>query len=606
MRPALAVALAAALVYVPTLWYDFVWDDLILIRDRLHLYTLSNLPRLLFSDLFSGGEWGDSSFFRPLVVLSYFIDLKVWGLTPMGFHLTNVVAHALTAAGVAMLAARLTGSRAASAVAGLLFAVHPVHTETVAFVSSRTDLFATLFTVAAVLAYGRWRDSGATGAGVLSVSAFALAIASKEVAIVVPALLLLHDALARRDPRTTGSWRAALPRMAPYAAVLVVYLALRRLALSTFVMAPVTPWADAVTRVLTSLKMAAWYVWLAIVPLPTNLSYEIARDTMIPGARWWLCMAVLAVIAALSLVAVRRRPTAAFAIAWFWLGLIPVLGASVLPTRKPLMSDHFMYLPMVGMALLWAEGASLALRATRAARRIAAVATAVVLVAYAGLTLWRSDDWRDEYRLTARAVETSPEAVQPRLNLAMNQLQLGQVAAARANLQFAAQRVPDDAVVLSALALAETALGAPDQGRARAERAMALAPSNTIVLNYAAEVYGQLGDFGKTAEILERSLAIRPDQISATMTLATVRSLLGHYEAAIAAADRGAELNRRTHQHDLLIDKVTAQITMEKDPARSKAAWTRYIEGLRRLPRTPQVEAEAAAAERLLRTLSSR
>jgi len=598
MPVALAVAMAAALVYAPTLGYDLVWDDLILIRDRLHLYTLANLGPLLFSDLFSGGEWGESSFFRPFVVLTYFLDLKLWGLNPAGFHLTNVVAHALTAAAVVRLAARVTGSRAASVVAGLVFALHPVHTETVAFVSCRTDLFATLFTVLAVLAYARWRESGAARDGIASVAAFALAVASKEVAVVVPALLLLYDACVLRDLRASASWRGAMRRMTPYVAVVVAYVVLRRLALSTFVMAPAAPWADPVTRVLTTLKMAAWYVWLAIVPLPTNLSYEVALDTLVPGARWWLAMAALALLAALSAVAMARWPATGFAAAWFWVSLVPMLGASLLPTRKPLLSDHFMYLPMVGVALLWAAGT-----AGLARKRSGMIALALVLSAYAGLTLWRSEDWRDEYRLTARAVETSPDAVQPRLNLAINQLQLGQVAAARANLEVAAKRAPDDAVILAALGLADAALGDRERGLARARRAETLGGSNTIVLNYVAEVYGQTGDLGRAADVLERSLRLRPEQVSATMTLATVRSLMGQYDLALAAAERGAALNERTHQHDLLIDKVTAQITSSRDPSRARQSWQRYITGLRKLPRSPQVEAEISAAERALKGL---
>src|SRR5262245_12484413 len=117
----LAVVLAAVLAYAATLTYDLVWDDIILIRDRLPLYSLANLRRLLLSDFFSDGTAGGSTFFRPLIAMSFFGDLSVWGLNAAGFHLTNVVGHALTSAAVWSLALRVTGNPAGALIAGLLF-----------------------------------------------------------------------------------------------------------------------------------------------------------------------------------------------------------------------------------------------------------------------------------------------------------------------------------------------------------------------------------------------------------------------------------------------------------------------------------------------------
>jgi 4-amino-4-deoxy-L-arabinose transferase-like glycosyltransferase len=337
----LAVALAALLVYVGTLAYDFVWDDLILIRDRLHMYSLANLARLLFSDLFSHGEWGESFFYRPLVVLSFFVDLELWGLRPIGFHLTNVLAHVLASVCVARLATRVTASGIAGVTAGLLFAVHPVHTESVAFVSGRTDVLATLFVLVAVLAYARWRDSGTRSAGVVSVAAFGLALLSKEVAVVVPLLLALYDLVVLDDVRRAGAWARGLLRYVPYGVVLTAYLVLRKAVLPAFVDPRAVPWADGATRVLTTLKMAAWYAWLVVLPYPTNLYYEVGLDTVPPQLVWWLAVAALGTMLALTAWAVRRWPAVGFGAAWFWIGLIPVLGGSVLPTLKPLMADRF-------------------------------------------------------------------------------------------------------------------------------------------------------------------------------------------------------------------------------------------------------------------------
>jgi tetratricopeptide (TPR) repeat protein len=600
----IAVAIAALLAYAATIAYDFVWDDLILIRDRLHMYTAANLKRLIFSDLFSHGEWGESSFFRPLVVLSFFAELTVWGMRPAGFHLTNVVAHALVSVAVVRLAVRVGVAEIGALAAGLVFALHPVHTESVAFVSGRTDVFATMFALGALLAYARWRERGGGAALVFSLAAFALALLSKEVAVVVPLLLLLYDAVIARD-----GWTARVPlRYVPYAVVLVAYAGLRHAAVGVPTAgAPAVGgmvWADGATRILTTLKLAAWNAWLAVLPLPTNLSYEVRAEAWPPDASWWLAMAALLALLGATVFALRRWPSVGLGLAWWWIALIPVLGASVLPGPKPLLADRFLYLPTVGTSLAIGALAARWLGEATAGRllpRTTSVPTAAMvalLLGYGVLTMSRNEDWRDEMRVAYRTVETSPDAVLPRLNLAINQLLLGQVAEARANLQRAVRRAPDHPVILVTLGFTETLIGDADRGLALARRASGLAPDNPLVLGYLAEVYGRRGELASAADTLEHSLRINPDQVRATMTLALVQHWLGRNDAALASVDRGVALNARTRQNDLLVDKVTAEVCRVRQPVRARAAWDRYIAGLRRLPRSGQIDAEIANAER--------
>jgi tetratricopeptide (TPR) repeat protein len=465
-----------------------------------------------------------------------------------------------------------------------------------------------------VVAYTRWRESHARRDLVVSVAAYALALCSKEVAAIVPILLVLYDVVVLRNAlpgHAPRGWRRALVRMAPYVAVLAAYAGVRRLALATFVMAPATPWADGVTRALTTVKMAAWYVRLAILPYPTTLSYEVIPERFPPGVVWCAAAVMLALTLGATLVAMRRWPVVGFGARWFWIALVPMLGASILPTRKPLMADNFLYLSMAGFAVIVGAvaprllGAGEIARGTRVRPR-AAIALGIVLVGYGAFTLWRSADWRDEYRLTLRSVEGSPTAAHPRVNLALNQLQQGDVAGARANLAFAATRAPDDAVIAAALGFAESYLGDREGGLRHTLRAQELAPDNTVALSYVAESYVRLGDLPRAEEALQRSLRLKPDQVPATMTLATVQHLLGRDDDALVTLERGIALNGRTHQHDLLIHKVTAQLTAKRDPARARISWERYMASLRALAPTPQVAAEIAVAQRQLQLLGGK
>lgn len=558
----LAVALTAVLAYAATLTYDFVWDDIILIHNRLHMYTVANLPRLFLSDFFSDGATGESSFFRPFIALSFFLDLKLWGLTPAGFHLTNVLAHALVSLGVLRLAARVTGSAVGALSAGLLFAIHPVHSESVAFISGRTDVFATLFVLVAVLAHVNARQTAARGWRALSILAYVLALLSKEVAVVLPVLLLLYDVAIRGEPTRRAEWRRAALRYAPYALVLIAYVGLRRAALAAG-REPTLPWADSVTRVLTTVKMAAWYAWPGLLPYPTILDYDVPLDHVPPRAVWWVVFVALAVLMILTIGLLRRAPAAGFGAAWFWIALGPMVGGSLLPVQRPLMADRFLYLPAVGLALL--VGAIIARHAPSDLSQIrlrpgAAVCVVVVTATYAVLTLWRNEDWHDPLRLARRVVETSPEAPLPRLNLALTQISQGEIRAARANLEIAARRAPDHPLVLVALGFTETFLGDREPGLRHPQRAYELAPDTPGVLNLLAEVYGRRGELDHAMAMLERSLRINPNQVAPTMTLGLVQHMLDRDEAALATVERGHALNDRAHQADLIVEKATAEI----------------------------------------------
>jgi hypothetical protein len=138
------VALVAVGAYAATLGYDLVWDDTLLIQQSWRLPHWGELPQLLLSHFWS--EVGETShYYRPLISVTFFLDMKGWGLQPFGFHLTNLLAHMAVILAVLAVARRVTGSELAAVISALAFALHPLHTESVSFVSGRTDILAAIF-----------------------------------------------------------------------------------------------------------------------------------------------------------------------------------------------------------------------------------------------------------------------------------------------------------------------------------------------------------------------------------------------------------------------------------------------------------------------------
>jgi pimeloyl-ACP methyl ester carboxylesterase len=155
----LLVAGLASLAYLPTLKYGFVWDDRALIVDNQDLDAPS--PARFFGQSFT--HWWakkglvPDAYYRPLVMTSFWLDHKAWGTNPYGFHLTNVLLNTIASVLVAALLVELLGRSWPAFVAGLVFALHPAHVESVAFVSGRTDVMMAVFVLLAFLALGRYR-----------------------------------------------------------------------------------------------------------------------------------------------------------------------------------------------------------------------------------------------------------------------------------------------------------------------------------------------------------------------------------------------------------------------------------------------------------------
>ena len=243
------VVLAALLLYAPTLGYEFVWDDRALILDDMRIRSFDGLLRVWGSDFFQSSD--DATlygYYRPFITLSYALDLAIWRTRPFGFHLTNILMHGAISGCLVLLAKRIGIRPIAALCAGLLFAVHPMHTETVTWISGRTDLIATLAALPFLLTWNsetRWKR-------IFGLVTLTVAFLSKEVALVVPAVAILIT------PNGFKHWRHLIPA----GVIAILYLLFRAVGV------PMRPSFGApfgaVSHVLSAIATPMMYLeWLA-------------------------------------------------------------------------------------------------------------------------------------------------------------------------------------------------------------------------------------------------------------------------------------------------------------------------------------------------------
>ena len=407
LRAYLVVATVVVLCYANSLSNAFVFDDTPLLLSDPGSLALDRLP-----GHFTGEEGFNKTmgrYYRPLVSVTYAVDRltsrALFGrMDPRSFHATNLLIHLAGCWVLLALLLLLFERPSAALMATLVFAVHPIHTESVAWISGRTDSLAGLFYFTAFLAYLRYaRTPKALWLWVLFTS-YGLALLSKEMAVTLPAALVLFDLLQRNQ---RAPQRSRLRIYAALVGLTILFLVVRQAALTGKVVPPEGQYffgQPSLTVLGTMLQTLP--VYARLLTLPTGLLYHyngvLPYQASLLAGEVLLALLFLVVTLALACWCRRREPLVALSILFFYLSLLPVLN--IVPTFS-LMAERFLFIPSFSMVLLigWllnrARGPELSKAATFAC---------LLLIGWYGvLTFERNRDWKTNDTLF-RSAEGTP------------------------------------------------------------------------------------------------------------------------------------------------------------------------------------------------------
>jgi hypothetical protein len=406
----LALILLAVLPFWPSVSGDFVEDDRPIIRDRIELRDPANVPRL-FAETYWPREL-PGGLYRPVTMASYALDRVVWGAdatgapSRVGVHATNLILNALAVLLLFRILRERSGSRVAGIAGAALFAVHPVHVEAVSHMVGRADLLMTVFFLAAFALHAR-----GAGARVVAAGLDLLACASKEMAVVLPGVLLVRAWLERGDAGAGAFARRQAVALAPMALSLALFLALRGFALGAAADPPVrfalytrpqyVAFQDpAPFEVgLTMLHALGEILLLLVAPLSLSADYSGFPHATRPTLAVALSAAALVAALLAALFALHRgRRDPLFWLAWFGLTWLPV--SNLLFASGIVMAERALYLPSVAVSGLVAAGAAAALERDRRW----AIAPLVAVVGFAALSTSRAALWVDARTLYEETV----------------------------------------------------------------------------------------------------------------------------------------------------------------------------------------------------------
>ena len=404
---ALVVLAAATVPYLRTLDYDFVWDDHYTIGPFLSIHGWSDVERLwkLPFDSLLNDVSRKRTYFRPATLYSLAADWAASPQDPGAFHRTNVILYAATCLFLWLFAAELSGRPVAAAAGAVVYAVHPTHPESVAFISGRTDLLSGLFLFASfwvALRVGpRIRNSWwklVPAAALLLPSLYA-----KEVGLF--AAPLLPVALWVKDRRMRGG---DLARAAsPIALAAAVYLACRIAVLGATPLPTISPVEGTGPQILTSIAVVARYLPLLLVPVALSARHEIV-ETHAPDLVFLAGILVLAAIGWGVALAARRRSLWLVPLGLYAATLLPVCYVRIL--SGAIVAERFLFVPSAALALAAALLPGIGLGARKEARAGILGACGAVALVYLVLLIPRVTSWRTDGTLFLSMLRDSPES----------------------------------------------------------------------------------------------------------------------------------------------------------------------------------------------------
>jgi tetratricopeptide (TPR) repeat protein len=519
---------ATAAVYAQAAHFDFVnFDDPDYVTANPHVrggFTAENVAWAFTST--------DAANWFPLTRLSHMLDYRLFGMAAGWHHLSNVLLHGLAVLLLFAFLNRATHRQWLSAWVAFMFALHPLHVESVAWVAERKDVLSALFAMLALWCYVRWVERPSPRRYLMVVLAFALGLMAKPMVVTLPLVFLLLDVWPLgRGPR----WREKIPLFALSAASAAATWLVQQAggAVRTAEQFPL------LLRVENAAVSCVVYLFNWFWPARLAVFYPYPAAIPI----WQAAAAALALgaISAAVLRSVRQRPY--LAVGWFWylIMLAPVIG--LVQVGAQARADRYTYMPAIGIAIMLAWGAAdLLTYVPRARPAVAALATATCAAA-AAVTFVQAQSWQDSRALFQHALEVTEGnyLAHHNLGVALAEMPDG-VNQAVTQFQAALRIKPDYLRAHTDLGSAFAKLGRVPDAMAEFRAALAIDPEQAIPHNNLASAYAQLGEWNEAISEYQAALRLDPDYADARRNLAEAE-----YNQGLGLAKAGRRVEAIAH-----------------------------------------------------------
>jgi Flp pilus assembly protein TadD len=548
----LLLAVATVIVYAPVGSSEFVSVD-----DPGYVTRNPNVWHGLTWD---GARWafakGHMGHWHPVTWLSHMLDCQLFGLNAGAHHLMNLALHVANTLLLFSVLRRLTGALWRSALVAALFALHPLHVESVAWVAERKDVLSTFFWLTTIWAYTRYAEKPRWPWYLLAIALFGVGLMAKSMLVTLPFVLLLldywplkrmqlgaarcldteksDDRGSRMVPKTVAfllAEKVPFLALAVVSSVMALWVSHLENAIVSLVNAPVS---ERIGRALVS------YVGYIIETFwPVGLAFAFNPEPM-PLSAWQIVGAglVLLGVSVLIVRAARRQP--GFLVGWSWyLGtLVPVIGIVAVGDQN--MNDRYTYIPLIGLFIMFAWGAAALVARWPRSKNIVVAAVALALVTSMIFTRRQVGFWKNSVTLFERTVAVSPNNYLAHNHLATNLDERGRTDDAIAHYREALRLKPDFVWARNNLGIVLARMGKTDEAIIEYLTALQFDPDYEVVHFNLANALVALGKLDQAASHYTTALQTKPTFTEAHISLGNILRVqgksddaVGHYRSAL-------------------------------------------------------------------------
>ena len=539
-----SVVLIAFAVFGNTLDGEFAYDDIPIIVENPLITELSNIVEIFKTNYWRlKKDYPDKRLYRPLTITSYSLNYAFHQLRPFGYHLVNVALHAIVCWLFFELILGLFGGLRLALYSALLFSVHPIHTEVVANVVGRSEILSLLGTILCLCSYHqvihKRRErviSKTISWSILSIAAYAIAVFSKEIGIVAPALIIMWEIL--RPDRRFLLWKTptAIGIFLGYAAVALLFLILRSNAIPDDPPALAFANVSNSQRVYTALRICLEYVGLLLCPLHLSAKYSIdntpiALSPIEPGV-----MAAVVILVSTTLFIVirgKKSPAVSWGLGMFVITLIP--ASNIFFPIGLAKAERILYTPSAGFLI--AVSAILCWLGKKGiCRVIVHWGVAAMLVLFFFQSWNRNTVWHTNYTLAQATLAHDPNNSEFNKILGFYYQENKQYDKAKSHLLKSFKVRPHWNLVFN-LGLIAYDEGKYLQALQYYEEALRLDPNNVKILNNKSAALMKAQKLSQATRILQRIIMIEPDHSAAYQNLVRVYVMQKDLSNAIRIAE---------------------------------------------------------------------
>ena len=529
-----AILAITFLAFANTLANGFVYDDTSQILQNGLIRDISNIPTVMTTEVWfwrvvkdkdPNKEAGPTTpYYRPVFSIYLVFGWHLFGDSPMGWHLLNILIHMAVVYLAFLIMEKLSGDLRLSAVAALIFALHPLRTESVAWISGITDPLLAMFLLAAFYLYMLYREGGKTGHLIAALALFLMAAFTKEPAVCMPIFIAAYELMLinQGEPIKNRAFLAAR-HATIFLVVSLAYFGMRYFALK-FMLNDDSFTSYTTGEILMTIPIVICkYIGLLFWPVNLSIFHETPMVKSPLSLRFILPLLAIAALA-VTLWPLRKSLMTRFAILWFIINLLPVLNLGAFD-EKFLVQERYLYIPSVGFSLLIAYGL-MKLPLERwvqvGGRRTAqTAAVAVVCILLGGKTLAQNGVWKDDTTLYTHGASVASGQLMPHYILGHHYINLQEPEKCIEHLEQALKLDPDNLIVKVNLAPAHLQLYTKTEDRSHIYRAIELCREGLNQNDKIAPLWDTLGhahtfdtelkNYDRARSLFARALSIQPE-----------------------------------------------------------------------------------------------